>query len=366
MERAASPRFDRPVGRPGKSTDVRHRDGRRANRVAAGLAIVAAAVLCGAQAKPDSADPEQIIFAVRQSGGDGHWYANFGYYAFSEEDKLSKDGGRLCRLNEQIGEVTVLTPKAGPDRQASTSQISKGNNCRDPYPLSEDSFLVAEGPRLLAMNGRGETRELYRLTAMEYVSDGRDRVTTNLPPRSVDTSDRSWPASIAAAEALRRRCTGCHDRSMPMPQYLSDNLGLVLSNPDFKDVRIRFSRHLLFNLSRPEKSLILLAPLAKDAGGYGICGKQDKDGPGNEEAVFIDNRDSDYRKILTLCRVGKEYLQRNRRFDMPGFRPTPTYVREMKKYGILPQELAENAPIDVYATDLVYWRSLWWRPAYDE
>jgi len=47
---------------------------------------------------------------------------------------------------------------------------------------------------------------------------------------------------------------------------------------------------------------------------------------------------------------------------MPGFRPTPGYVREMKRYGILPNDLPEGAPIDVYATDRAYWRSLWWQP----
>ncbi len=260
----------------------------------------------------------------------------------------------------------------------------------------------------------------FTLTAGLYVSDGRDRLSTNLPPRSIgtsasplmkmldgshydarlsaheqdmirywiesaapypgtyaalgagmiggfprsvlDTSDRKWPSSISAAQSIRRRCTACHDRSMPVPQYLSDNLGLVLSNPDFNDVRIRFSRHLLFNLSRPEKSLILLAPLAREAGGYGICAPKTTDGRAGEEAVFVDTADPDYQKILALCRAGKEHLERIKRFDMPGFRPAEAYVREMKKYGILPKDLPENAAIDVYATDRAYWRSLWWQP----
>ncbi len=72
--------------------------------------------------------------------------------------------------------------------------------------------------------------------------------------------------------------------------------------------------------------------------------------------------DPDYKKVLALCRQGKRRLEQIKRFDMPGFRPTPTYVREMKRYGILPNDLPEGAPIDVYATDRAYWRSLWWRP----
>ncbi|MDO8632045.1 MAG: hypothetical protein Q7R41_16300, partial [Phycisphaerales bacterium] len=49
------------------------------------------------------------------------------------------------------------------------------------------------------------------------------------------------------------------------------------------------------------------------------------------------------------------------RFAAPGFKPNAQYVRELKRYGILPAtfDLAKD-PIDVYATDQQYWRSLWW------
>ena len=119
------------------------------------------------------------------------------------------------------------------------------------------------------------------------------------------------------------------------------------------DIRVRYSRHLMFNLTRPEKSLMLLAPLAREAGGYGRC---------SEEPVFDDADDPDYQAILALCRAGKQHLERIKRFDMPGFRPTSSWVREMKRFGILPGDLAEDAEVDVYATEEAYWRSLWWRP----
>ena len=261
----------------------------------------------------------------------------------------------------------------------------------------------------------------FTLTARQLFSDGRDRLQTNLPPRSVgtsasplmkmldgghynatltqheqdmirywiesaapypgtyaalgtgmiggfpksvlDTTDRQWPSSIAAAEAIRRRCTGCHDSSLPMPQYLSDNLELILSNPDPNDIRIKFSRHLMFNLSRPEKSLILLAPMAAGAGGYGLCRQRSQNGSfGESVTIFADTSDPDYQKVLAMCRRGKRRLEEIKRFDMPGFRPTPGYIREMERYGILPNNLAEGALIDVYATDRAYWRSLWWQP----
>jgi hypothetical protein len=36
--------------------------------------------------------------------------------------------------------------------------------------------------------------------------------------------------------------------------------------------------------------------------------------------------------------------------------------REMVRCGILPHALGFDAPIDVYATDQAYWKSLWYRP----
>ena len=52
-----------------------------------------------------------------------------------------------------------------------------------------------------------------------------------------------------------------------------------------------------------------------------------------------------------------------KRFDMPGFKPNEHYVGEMKRYGVLGAsfELGRD-PIDVYAVDAAYWRSLWHRP----
>ena len=193
------------------------------------------------------------------------------------------------------------------------------------------------------------------------------------PNSKIDTSDRKWPVSGAATEAIDRRCSGCHDRSFPLPRFLSDNFGIRPKELDLDGPRARLSRHLLFNLTRPEKSLILLAPLAKEAGGHGICmaGKSAEGKKKNEKAVtaraargpvFQSAEDPDYRSILALCREGRDYLARVKRFDMEGFRPRPEYVRELKKYGILPQDTPPDAHFDTYAADRSYWASLWYKP----
>ena len=58
---------------------------------------------------------EEIVFAVRQNGVDGHWYANFGYYSTDENRKTYRDGGQLVRLNLKTGEKKLLVddPKGG-------------------------------------------------------------------------------------------------------------------------------------------------------------------------------------------------------------------------------------------------------------
>jgi hypothetical protein len=114
---------------------------------------------------------------------------------------------------------------------------------------------------------------------------------------------------------------------------------------------------LFYNFSRPDKSLVLLSPLAKAAGGYGQC--KTKDG----RAVFADTKDADYIKLLEIVQGQKRQLDKRKRFDMKGFRPGPHYIREMKKYGILDKNLPENAEIDVYETDRAYWKSLWYKPS---
>ena len=129
-------------------------------------------------------------------------------------------------------------------------------------------------------------------------------------------------------------------------------------NPAF-----RFNRHLLYNLSRPAKSLLLLAPLAPAAGGFGMSRVDQRGKPvGERHAVFESTDDADYQTLLAAIVDANEYVERVKRFDMPGFRPHPAYVREMQRFGILAKTLAPDAPVDPYAADRAYWRSLWYTP----
>jgi hypothetical protein len=170
-----------------------------------------------------------------------------------------------------------------------------------------------------------------------------------------------WPETKAAAAVIEQRCARCHDKpSRVLPTHLADERGVSFWQPSLSDPRLLTSRHIVFNLSRPEKSLMLLAPLAESAGGWGLC----RDSKTNERVtVFADKTDSGYQRLLALCRAGTKYLnEKNTRFDMPQFRPKADWVREMKRYGILRDDYELTQEIDVYAVERQYWKSLWYVP----
>jgi hypothetical protein len=151
---------------------------------------------------------------------------------------------------------------------------------------------------------------------------------------------------------VQRRCMTCHNATLPLGP------GIHKTQPE---------RHVpahclnLYNLTRPEKSMILMAPLAKEAGGYEWC--KTRSGDGQPARVFRDTQDPDYQAILQAIRAAKAQLEKIKRFDMPGFRPNEHYVREMKRYGVLPADFdLANDPINAYEVDRAYWRSLWHQP----
>jgi hypothetical protein len=154
---------------------------------------------------------------------------------------------------------------------------------------------------------------------------------------------------VLDAEVLQKRCAGCHVPTDPRKKAAFD-----------------VHEELLCNLSRLAQSLVLLAPLAKEAGGLGLCKARFRPDraapPGLKLPVFADARDADYQRLLATIENARGQLQRISRFDMPGFRPNEPYIREMKRFGVLPAALGPQDPVDPYAADLAYWKSFWYEP----
>jgi hypothetical protein len=163
-----------------------------------------------------------------------------------------------------------------------------------------------------------------------------------------------------ASEVLGRRCGSCHSRgsgrSIPFHENTAERRQQV-SRPTGVHERIvlendpiaRFGTEILLNFSRPRLSALLLGPLAGSAGGYGSCGE-----------VFRDESDPDYRQLLAAIERGRAKLDVEPRYSTPEFRPNRQYVRELKRFGVLPAPFdLDRDAIDVFRADEDYWRSLW-------
>jgi hypothetical protein len=170
-------------------------------------------------------------------------------------------------------------------------------------------------------------------------------------------TDFDWPTTIAGARVIDRRCASCHQGDNVLPRSLSDERGMSFWRFSLDDPRLKLSRHIVLNLTRPEKSLLLLGPLSREGGGFGSCRTRD----GQPAEVFRDTKDADYQTLLAMIRAGHENLTRIKRFDMPDFQPPEAYLREMRRYGILPADGSLDGQANGYVLDRKYWQSLWYR-----
>jgi len=256
-------------------------------------------------------------------GARGPWYSH-SYYALMSRGLISHgrdaDGNRAprgigtsaSRLMKQIDPSRASGPNGGSHNKVSLSALERKKirlwiECGAPYP----GTYAALGSGMISVR----------------VDDG----------------------------VLGRRCAACHARSRDRRRRM----------------RFKTPEELLYNLTDPPRSPILLAPLAGQAGGWGCCKGKPKAAPRRpgEEAdpladVFKTASDPDYRRLLADVEKAKRNLEQVTRFDMPSFRPNEHYLREMKRYGILPPDADPGRkPIDVYATDQAYWKSFWFRPS---
>lgn len=169
-----------------------------------------------------------------------------------------------------------------------------------------------------------------------------------------------WAVTKSASEAIQRRCATCHNHpSRMLPLDLADERGVSFWMPSMDDPRLNTSRHIVWNLTRPERSMMVLAPLAAQAGGWGLCRDVKTKAP---VMVFASTSDPDYQKILALASAGHRFLEKEKRFDMAGFQPRYNWIHELKRYGILPSTATRDTPLNIYEVERKYWESLWYHP----
>jgi len=169
--------------------------------------------------------------------------------------------------------------------------------------------------------------------------------------------------AVMRTPIMNRTCRQCHGRNKtapPLPATLSEEErrawvrehGLAPHERIVREDDSRFSPHVLLNMSRPECSPMVLGPLPEAAGGWGTCAHQ-----------FTGPEDPNYVQLLTALRDSKQRYDTIPRFGTPDFKPNAQYVREMKRFGVLPAsfDLARDE-IDVFETDQRYWELFWYQP----
>lgn len=305
---------------------------------------------------PDVFDfPRDVQPVLNSLCGDCHGY-----------EKTARGGPRAGRL--------ILTGERGPMYSHSYYMLTIARLFADgrnqPKSNYDPHALGSSASKLLTMldgshhgvQATAQQKKILRLwieTAAAYPGTyaalGSGMIGNYAENNQVNTG-ADWPETKAAAKVIQDRCASCHDKpARLLPRSLADERGVSFWQPSLDDPRLLTSRHIVFNLSRPEKSLMLLAPLAKEAGGWGLCKAQTTRG-----TPFASKADAGYKSILAMIVAGKEFIERDStRFDMANFRPRADWVREMKRYGVLPQCVKPEEVTDVYAVEQDYWRSLW-------
>ncbi len=249
-------------------------------------------------------------------------------------------------------------------RQVADGRNGLGN--QPPRTIGSSASPLLE--RLRRLRDEGKVSEREWRTVWLWIESGAPYAGSYAGLRNAEQQGRAGAAMHEVALAgprLQQRCNSCHQGTEPgavEPMRLpydppvqerrreagrptAEYERIVLTN----DPIARFSVNLLFNFSDPPKSPLLLAPLAKSAGGRGSCG-----------TVFESTADPDYQEFLAAIQRGKERLEREPRYGTPDFRPNRQYVRELKRYGALPDTFDPSQDsLDVFAADQAYWRLSW-------
>jgi hypothetical protein len=147
------------------------------------------------------------------------------------------------------------------------------------------------------------------------------------------------------APVFMRRCFECHQREVDISDAWLGRRSVTVTSDVWSDITLMdqglqiessvatFGPEYRINLTHPEWSQMLTAPLAKEAGGLEFCRTA------SGEPVFRDTTDSDYRAILDALQTGKRMLELNPRVDMLP-RPDPagphTYAPSLQRPHLRP------------------------------
>ncbi len=76
-------------------------------------------------------------------------------------------------VTDHQGLATIVSATQGPDSQSTARQLHNGPLIKDPYPLTHDCLITAQGNQLLVMNGAGKTHRIYQLEGPGLIHEPR-------------------------------------------------------------------------------------------------------------------------------------------------------------------------------------------------
>jgi cytochrome c2 len=216
----------------------------------------------------------------------------------------------------------------------------------DPYSTASG------GSKLIKMLMKGhkdvELSELEMLRLKRWADAGTTFAGTYAALNSVIRSKRIQVRGKELNKVFSERCDSCHQ--------ISGGRGAHRRWPAGE---IQYVGHV-YNVTRPEKSLLLQAPLAKEAGGLGLCRRRDDSAEGAPQGpIFADTDDPGYQALHGFVKGVVGQFGQPRWFQ-EGHMPARWYIREMKRFGALPEDYDPmNPTLSGYEIDERYFNILY-------
>jgi hypothetical protein len=139
----------------------------------------------------------------------------------------------------------------------------------------------------------------------------------------VNNPEVTWSKSVT--DTFKRRCMSCHERKVFNPSWWATPGWVTVTSKLWGDKAITshvspnrwqpvgtIGPELRMNLTNPDHSLMLQAPLSKDSGGVGLCIGEDG------KSIFAGKDDPDYQSMLKSITQGQVRLKETPRVDMLG------------------------------------------------
>ncbi len=179
-----------------------------------------------------------------------------------------------------------------------------------------------------------------------------------------------FPEIKAGHASLAKNCATCHTKEKEVNK-IEEFEGNHMLWPRFGRKQRPFApaeyiQHALYNFTDIEESRVLKIGLAKDAGGFATnpAGtrkvERDENGVWKHPVVFKDKNEQGYKDLQAYIQAFKNFLDKNPQYDSPDFIPNEAYVREMKRFGIMPADYDPTTrTLDFGKLEKIYFDETW-------